>query len=423
MGYGTQPYDRFLTGLVARDPSGQPIELIDLEGPRWSVRSAADRPLATVSYQVDLDRMDRTILNAGDASRARPEFLGLLGYSVFGFLEGLQDEPIELTIRFPAGWPVVTTLAPLADSIGAVTVRAPSYHALADAQVMGGRALVTRRVGSAVPLLVAAYSEGPFDPATVTALADTALRRAAAWFGSTPFPHFTVSIEILRPVSTQHSYQFSMEHLESATIRMAAGTLDLGATGRNRFEYNLAHHIAHAWIPKRCAPAGYYPFVWDYAAPIEMIWFSEGWAQFAAADMMALGAADPDAVRRRFAARRFDEAAVDSQPPIAGLSTAAMSAIAAHQYSEDFRMAQAVFARGGLMAEAIDRRIRERSGGDRSFRDLGRALMRWCATAGVPVSVDSLVAVARRETGTEVRDLIDRWLASRGAPPPGRPRP
>lgn len=423
MGYGTQPYDRFVAELTASDPSGRKVEVTDIEGPRWAIGSSPDRPLASLSYRVDLDRMDRAILTAGDASRVRADYLGLLGYSVFGFVDGLEDRPIELELRLPPTWPIATTLAPKVDATGTTTVRALNFYALADAQFMAGPGLELRRVPSAVPLLVASYAEGPLDLTALAALADSALREAASWFGSTPFPHFTVAFESLRPVSPDHGYQFSMEHLESATFRYQSGTLDWSPAGRTRLRYNLLHHIAHAWIPKRCAPAGYYPFVWDHSAPIEMIWFSEGWAQYAAADMLALTTPDPAATRRRTAGRRFDAAAADTLPPIAGLSTAALSAISAHQYSDDFRLAQTVFSRGGLMAEAIDQRIRERTGGGKSFRDLARALLAWCATADQPVSVETLTTVARRETGVEVGDLIAAWLRPRGAPPAGRPRP
>lgn len=423
MGYGSHPYDRFVVGLTARDRDGRPIDLIDLEGPRWTIRSGPDRPLGTITYRVNLERMERTILSAGDASRVRPDFIGLLGYAIFGFVEGLQDHPIDLEVRVPPGWPIVTTLMPTVEATGATRARAANFYALADAQIMGGPGLARRRVASAVPLLVASYSEGPLDLAALVSLADTALRQAATWFGSTPFPHFTVSLEALRPLSPDHQYQFSMEHLESATFRYQAGQVDVSPAGRTRLHYNLLHHMAHAWIPKRCAPAGYYPFVWDYSAPIEMIWFSEGWAQYAAADMLALGTPDPAATRRRLTARRFEEAGADTLPPIGGLSTAALSAISAHQYSDDFRLAQTTFARGGLMADAIDRRIRDRTGGRKNFRDVVHALLAWCATATTPVTVETLVTAARGATGVEVGDLIEQWLVPRGRSAPGRPRP
>ncbi len=423
MGYGTQPYDRFVFDLVALDPTGAPIAVEDVEGPRWLIKAGAESPIASISYRVDLARMERLILSAGDASRARPRFLGLLGYSVFGFLDEAVDEPVELTVRVPAGWPVVTTLAPTADSVGAATVPAANFYALADAQIMAGPGLAVRRVEGAVPLTVAVYAEDSIDVATITDLADRALRGMTEYFGSAPFPHFTVAIEVLRPLSPDHAYRFSMEHLESATFRFATGQVDLSPAGRDRFYYNLLHHIAHAWIPKRCAPAGYYPFTWDFAAPIEGIWFSEGWAQYVAVDVLAARQPEPAAFRRAWAGRRFDPASLDTAPPIAGRSTPDLSGIAAHQYSEDFRISQTVFSRGGRMAEAIDQRIRDRTRGAKTFRDVARGLMTWCAAATTPVTVPDIQRIITQATGTATGDLIDHWLAPRGRPAAGRPRP
>jgi predicted metalloprotease with PDZ domain len=214
-----------------------------------------------------------------------------------------------------------------------------------------------------------------------------------------------------------------MEHLESATFRFAAGQVDLGPAGRDRFYYNLLHHIAHAWIPKRCAPAGYYPFTWDYAAPIDGIWFSEGWAQYAAVDVLAAGRPEPGGFRRAWAGRRFDAASMDTAPPIAGRSTAELSRLAAHQYSEDFRISQTVFSRGGRMAEAIDQRVRNRTRGDQTFRDVARAVMTWCASGAAPITASDIERIITKATGTATRDLIDQWLAPKGRPTPGRPRP
>ena len=55
-------------------------------------------------------RLEREILGAADASRARPGYAGLLGYSVFGYLEGWEARPVRLEVAAPSDWPVFTTL-------------------------------------------------------------------------------------------------------------------------------------------------------------------------------------------------------------------------------------------------------------------------------------------------------------------------
>ncbi len=84
-----------------------------------------------------------------------------------------------------------------------------------------------------------------------------------AYFGGAPFPHYTILIELLRPVSPEHRSGFSMEHLDSSTYYLG---MDRGITSkstaeqRDRERFNFAHHIAHAWVPKRAYGEGYFPF-------------------------------------------------------------------------------------------------------------------------------------------------------------------
>ena len=423
MGYGTQPYDRYVLDLVARDADGVKLAITDLDGPRWRIASSAAHALASIEYRIDVRRMEAAILNAGDASRVRHGYVGLLGYSVFGFVDALLDAQVTLDVHVPTGWPVYSTLS-ATPSRGTITVHARDFYALADAQLFAGPDLVLQRAPHDVPFTLALYSEQPgFDAKAIGVLADSALRQTLAYFGTTALSRYTASIEILTPLSEQHEYRFSMEHLESATYRFAVGQLDTGPAGRDRTYYNLLHHTVHSWLPKQCAPAGYYPFTWDYAAPIDGIWFSEGWAQYIAADIF--GGSGPAGAERRRArvALRFDGAAADTLPPLRGRGTAELSRIAAHQYSDDFRISATVFSRGAGMASAIDDRIRQATRDRKSMRDVARGLMSWCDTSGAPVTADVIGRVVKERTGVETRDLIDSWLAPRGARAPDRARP
>ncbi|MGE0438974.1 MAG: hypothetical protein AB7S39_00700 [Gemmatimonadales bacterium] len=421
MGYGANPYDRFVVGLAGITPAGARLVPEDIDGPRWRFPSGPEAPLAAIHYAVNLAAMDREILSAGDASRVRPRFVGLLGYATFGYVEGTQFSPAEVRLVVPAGWPAFTTLASGVRT-DSVTAAATGFYHLADAQYLGGPDLRLLTPAAPVPLTVAVYAEGAFDTDTLAVLAARALRATTDYFGSAPFPRYTVSFESLRPVSPAHGYRFSMEHLESATFRFEAGATRMNGDARTRFYYNLLHHIAHAWIPKRCAPAGYYPFVWDDPVPIDGIWFSEGWAQYLAADMLARDPAFGPTAARALIAFRFD-AATDSAPPIAGRTVPELSRIAAFRYSDDFRLSAHVFSRGALMAAAIDERIRSRTGGRQDLRGVARALLTWCAQSSAPVTEVTLNRLVAETTGVDVADLIDAGLAARGTRPGDRPRP
>jgi predicted metalloprotease with PDZ domain len=83
----------------------------------------------------------------------------------------------------------------------------------------------------------------------------------------------------LTPISPQHQYGMSMEHLDSSTYYLAASaSLTTASTPDDeaRVLYNFAHHISHAWVPKRVYSEGYFPFQWELAPVLDSIWFAEG---------------------------------------------------------------------------------------------------------------------------------------------------
>ena len=98
-----------------------------------------------------------------------------------------------------------------------------------------------------MPLYLASYAEGPVDLDRVGRLAVTAFERVAAYFGTVPFAHYTMHQELLTPISPQHEYGMSMEHLVSSTYYLAASagiTAASTAADDARVLYNFAHHIS-----------------------------------------------------------------------------------------------------------------------------------------------------------------------------------
>src|SRR5262249_8005822 len=146
-----------------------------------------------------------------------------------GFIDGLERNPVTLSLRVPDDWPTFATLDPERRPRGSLTVTAPNFLGAADAQYGAGPALTVRPLVAPVPAVLALYHEGPLDVDRLTELGQRALQRTIAWFGTAPFAHYTIHYELLRPVSAGHSYQFSQEHLASATFRGVAGELALAA--------------------------------------------------------------------------------------------------------------------------------------------------------------------------------------------------
>ena len=411
MGYGEQRYDAFVAEVRAFDATGKSSAPDREEGPRWKLSAGTTR----VAYQVDLQRMERDVKAASDASRVRDGYLGALGYSVFAYVDGFETRPARLRVEGPEGWPVFSTLAPSWPlTTAAVNVRLADFYELADGQiVMGPKAVVRRLSDTPVPLYLAGYAEGAVDFDRVGRLAATAFQRVADYFGSLPFTHYTVHQELLTPLSPQHEYGMSMEHLGSSTYYLSAST---GLTSAStvdddaRVLYNFAHHMAHAWVPKRAYGHGYFPFQWELAPVLDSIWFAEGFGQYAAIMALASSAPDPAAFREGMLNRRFRPNIASVPAFLKRLSLVDLSRVASTRYAEDFRTGRLVFSRGGLMAAAIDDRIRSASNGAKSLRDALRFLVAWTAREHRAFSNDELAGLIQQSTGVDVAAVMGEWL-------------
>jgi predicted metalloprotease with PDZ domain len=415
MGYGEEPFDRFVGAVRAEAPDGSALPVERGEGPRWSL-GAADSTVSRIEYEVDVTKMEREIESASDTSKARSGYLSLLGYSVFGYVDGLEESPVRLELDLPGSWPLLTTLAPATPPpAGRYSATARNFYALADSQVVAGPKLDVRPLGTSPPAYLALYAEGEVDGGILGELAGRAFTRVVDYFGGAPFSHYTVLQELLEPLSERHRYGFSMEHLESATFYLARDSgLVSGSSDseRARVLYNFAHHFAHAWIPKRSYGKGYYPFTWELAPVLDTIWLSEGFAQYAAIEAIADGL--PEAERGRYREglleRRFRQNVASAPPFLRRMSLVELSRVASTRYSEDFRTGRLLFSRGALMAAAIDDRIRKTTEGRRRLRDALRYLVSWSEASGRAFEIEELPGIFEQATGVDVRDLFELWL-------------
>ena len=410
MGYGEQRYDAFLAAVEAMTAAGSAPLKRD-EGPRWRVPAGT----TGIRYEVNLRRMEAEVKGASDASRVREGYLSALGYSVFAYLEGLEARPVALRVEGPLGWPVFSTLAPRVPADPApVDAAAVDFYALADAQVvMGPRATFRHLTDKPAPLYLAAYAEGPVDLERLGRLATTAYERVSQYFGTTPFAHYTIHQELLTPISPLHEYGMSMEHLDSSTYYLAASTgLTAASTPDDeaRVLYNFAHHIAHAWVPKRAYGRGYFPFQWELAPVLDSIWFAEGFGQYAAIVAIADGMPDPAAYRDGMLARRFHANVASAPAFLKQMPLVELSRVGSTRYSEDFRIGRLLFSRGGLMAAAMDDRIRAESQGTRSLRDALRYLVAWTARERRGFEIEELPDLIRHATGVDTRSIMNEGL-------------
>ena len=414
-GYAQRPYDPFVENVHAFSSGGKETDIQrENLGPRWKIGKSGVH-VDRVEYDVNVARMEREIFAASDASKIRDGYAGLLGYSIFAYLEGHKEQAIKLEVAGPAGWPVFSTLAPqVPASVTSLIANAPDYYALADSQIVMGPKLQLRRIDGSIPLFLAVYAECDEDLAEEGALARDALDKVIAYFENPPFSPYTVQLELLRPISERHEYGFSMEHLESGTFYFdtkQAITLQSDPRFRETRRFNYAHHMAHSWIPKHAYGVGYLPFEWEMAQIIDTIWFNEGFARYAAIE--ALAEAMQEKESQNYRRQQLDRLRwiVDGAPPfLRKMSLDDLSRAGSFLYSDDFRVGMNLFSRGALMAAEMDDFIRTQTQGKKSLRDALRYLLDWSERNHRAFRTEELPAIFRDATGVETKPILDRWM-------------
>jgi predicted metalloprotease with PDZ domain len=416
-GYAQRPYDPFVINVKAYTDVGGAAVRRDELGPRWAIGNQGER-ISRIEYDVDVARMEREIFDASDTSKIRDGYVGLLGYSVFAFLEGWESRAIDLEVAAPAGWPAFSTLEPrVPAATSTLTAHAPNFYALADSQIVMGPNLHLRKLSGPdghVPLFVSTYSESDGDFALEGALAREALDKVTNYFGKAPFSNYTVVLEFLKPVSPRHQYNFSMEHLNSGTFYMDVDhvlTAESTDLEKETHRFNYAHHIAHSWIPKHAYGAGYFPFNWEMTPVIDTIWFNEGFGRYVAIAALADALSKDQATRYRKEKldrlRRITSAAPDF---LQRMRLDELSREGSFLYADDFRVGMNLFARGALMAADMDERIRLRTHGQKSLRDALRHLMDWGEQNHRAFRTEELPFVFREATGVDTADILDHWM-------------
>jgi predicted metalloprotease with PDZ domain len=424
MGYGWQPYDRFVSNVKAFSADDKPLEVKRLDGPRWQI-GAAGTKIARIEYQVDIKSMEAEITAMGDSSRSRQGYVFLHGYSILAFLEGMEVQPISLLVRLPQdrhlSRPVFLTMGQERQNMfGNAYASADNYYSLADTQIVIGpephhfRRRLSNEAGNAsIELATLVFAESRVDAERLAKVTEETFGKVERYFGGAPFLHYTAIFEFLKPLTTRHTLGFSMEHLNSATFCLDASAIPKTEQEWSRMAYNIAHHVAHAWIPKRAYGEGYFPFQWEIPPLIDTIWFSEGFAQYAAMDALAdaLPAAEGAAYRQGVMERRIRATLREMPAFLKRMPLVELSKLASTLYSEDFRIGRTVFSRGALMAEEMDSFIRKETNGQKRLRDALRYLVAWSAREKRAFRIEELPVIFKAATGVDTRPILEKWLA------------
>ena len=242
----------------------------------------------------------------------------------------------------------------------------------------------------------------------VSAIAEAEARIA----GAPPYRRYLVLVHLADGLGRMAA----LEHAASTSI-IAPHRAFHGASGGEAYTellYVIAHELFHAWNARRLRPAEMVPL--DFARPMlsRSLWITEGLTEYYA--HRALRAAGKWS-RARYLERLGEEATRAVAAARLGLTIEEQAELAWQAPDEAALDPDAYYARGHLVALALDARIRALTDGARSLDDVLRALLADADRAGGVLPVDGEVlarAVGRIAPGAA--GDVAAWTRAPGEP-------
>ncbi len=136
--YATQDYGKYISAFQAKTASGEVLEVQALTVNTYKIPRANE--LASIRYKVDdtfdsEEKKDKVFEPAGTNIQAGRNFV-LNNSGFFGFFEGKENWPVELSVDKPADMIGMTALKQTALTVDNQAFLADSYHQLLDCPIM-----------------------------------------------------------------------------------------------------------------------------------------------------------------------------------------------------------------------------------------------------------------------------------------------
>jgi predicted metalloprotease with PDZ domain len=401
--YGIVNYENFIEELyvIGSDGVRRPMVKYPNGAPRWYFRDSI--LVKQIEYEVDLKNMEKRLASS-DASIVRSGFVGILNYSVFGWIEGTEKMPIRCSVQTFSNWPIFCSNVPTASmSTGSFSFSANDYSTLADGQLFMGTKLRVKRYEGIVPLFIASYSETADEYLDDYGKQGTmSLDMLNTYFGELPFKEYSILLRKALPLDGVGSMAFGMEHLQSSTFLGDTSEYRKGPISNNQITETIdtyLHHMAHSFIPLRSYGDNYRPFVKEIPPIINNIWFNEGFMWFVPYQLL----------HSNDLRQWFERNCYKANPTIKEMSLQELSQTASMMYATDFRLGMAVVARGAMMAIEMNSYLEKKSSGKKSMQDVIKYIYRWSKDKNRPFELKEFPLLINQACGIDLTMIYNKW--------------
>jgi predicted metalloprotease with PDZ domain len=408
--YMIRDFARNLVSISAASDQG-PIQLEKLDKHTWRL-NASGGPV-TLRYRIYAWEMS---VRAAHLDTTHAYFNGP---SLFLRVQGLDTVPCRIELEPPSGdgyedWRVATSLARLdAEPWGFGTYRADSYEDLIDHPVQMGTFTLIPFTVRDIPHQMAISGRHRADEARLQRDLARICETHAVLFGELPLDRYLFLARALGDGYGGLEHRYSSSLLCSRDDLPTAG-MDKPTEGYRRFLGLCSHEYFHLWNVKRIRPQVFMQADLSREVHTRLLWAFEGITSYY--DDLALvrsGCIDEKSYLELLA----QTITRVMRTPGRLVQTLAESSFDAWTkfYKQDENAPNAIisyYAKGALVALALDLIIRRDTDGTRSLDDLMRALWERYGKTGNGVPERGVEALAQEVTGLDLDGFFEQTLDS-----------
>jgi len=414
--YMIRDYARHVVGARA-ESDGRDVEVHKLDKNRWQA-AVTDRALTLV---LEIYAHDESVRGA----HLDLTHLFFNGTCVFPSIVGQEDGACELEIRAPEKpvgkrWRVATSMRRKdAEEYGFGTYRTDDYAELIDHPVEIGELSIGEFEAGGVPHAIAIRGNTRVDMARLCHDLQTICEQHMSLFGAPS--DLDRYLFLLNAPGTGYGgleHRFSSANICSRDNLPARG--DEGVSDEYRTFLGLvSHEYFHLWNVKRMKPAAFTPYDLSKETHTDLLWVFEGVTSYF--DDLALvrsGLIDDSSYLELLGqtATRVARGGGRRRQSVAESSFDAWTKF----YKQDANATNAIvsyYAKGSLIAMALDLKLRSESGGELSLDDVMRAAWQRWGESGEGMPEDGFEKLCAEVSGLDLDDFFDAAVRGTGELP------
>jgi predicted metalloprotease with PDZ domain len=353
-------YGRFVKSLIAYDEEGEIIPTEKVSTNKWIISDPIDvyKIIYVIEDSFDAEVKEHKIYPMSGTGIEK-DFVIINTFGVLGYFSGLLDVPIKLSVDYNPEWVIGTALEKVEEYYVA-----NSYYHLADSPILLGNLSTASAMIGNIKVDVFMYSENDtIDADTVLHLAEDVLNAAVDFATFAPVNRYSFLMYFLSDSTYHRNGMYASGALEHSYSSTYAGL------AKPEYLYILkdamAHEFMHILSPLNLRSEIIANF--DFSKPSSEdlhVWLYEGVTEWVSKIMLLRsGVEDIDSHLSTISRKINISESFDSTYSLTRISRDWSTEEGNKQYSN-------IYFKGALVAELLDIKFLELSGGEKGLREV-----------------------------------------------------